>query len=208
MSTSTVRPHTRNRFVVTGMNVVRLLGHVKLSMSATKELKAVWNDRKLLAYNDNLSNEQVHILNMQTYFSFLDLIREYWINPTDLISMGHHVSAAVSFQYYVRRGKMSDGVPLFFAMTNQISAAVFDLCNILILHKQHKFAQRALTYVARIMLLFQMFYRIPILFWMATYKTKFLFDTNYKHEGNPILRICHFLIFYTIVVIHLYMEIV
>lgn len=168
------KPPTNN--VKIGIELVRSGFQFTLWQKSLQELIRLWHNGHFLSYDDEISDKMTFYFKLQTGFDILDFLYACWKDKSDITTLIHHSLIIFLCSYYGLRKKLAEGIMILGAMSNQLSGIGFNTFKILALTKQHKYTKKLFTGTSILVLLSQIFYRIPVLFYIGTYSIKYTKD--------------------------------
>lgn len=169
-------PPTKN--VKIGVEIIRSGFQFTLFYKSVQELIRLWESGQILDYNQELSKNMTFYFKVQTGFDILDFSYAYWNNKGDITSLIHHALIVFLCSYYGYKNQLPEGVMVLGAMSNQLSALGFNAFKILTLTPHNRYSKKMFTTVSVLVLLAQVFYRIPVLFYICAYSIKYTKDTG------------------------------
>lgn len=169
-------PPTKN--VKIGVEIIRSGFQFTLFYKSVQELIRLWESGQILDYDQKLSKNMAFYFKVQTGFDILDFCYAYWNNKSDLTALMHHSLIVFLCSYYGHKNQLPEGVMILGAMSNQLSGLGFNAFKILTLTPHNRHSKKMFTTVSVLVLLAQVFYRIPVLFYICAYSIKYTKDTG------------------------------
>jgi hypothetical protein len=161
-----------------GVEIIRSGFQLTLFYKSLRELIRLWESGQILNYDQRLSKNMAFYFKVQTGFDILDFCYTYWNNKSDLTALMHHGLIVFLCSYYFHKNQLPEGIMILGAMSNQLSGLGFNAFKILTLTPHNRYSKKMFTTVSVLVLLAQVFYRIPVLFYICAYSIKYTKDTG------------------------------
>jgi hypothetical protein len=161
-----------------GVEIIRSGFQFTLFYKSVQELIKLWKSGQILNYDQKINKNMAFYFKVQTGFDILDFCYAYWNNKSDLTALIHHALIIFLCSNYFHKNKLPEGIMILGAMSNQLSGLGFNAFKILTLTPHNRYSKKMFTTVSVLVLLAQVFYRIPVLFYICAYSIKYTKDTG------------------------------
>ena len=151
------------------VEVSRSLFQIYAAYRCIKIIKKLKKEDGLYDYDEEVSDDMKNLLQKQGYFEIFDLLNELRKSNPDWTSILHHMAGIGMCQGSLKhpladRGKV---ICAIFVFANQFGAVGFNLYKLTKMLRGNK----EMTKIVLILSLFgQIFYRFPIMIWIAVYQ--------------------------------------
>lgn len=173
---------------ITRTTVVEVSRSAFQCYAAYRAVKIIWKlpGNEMFDLQNKASDDMKDLLWKQTYFDIFDALYELNKGNYDWTSLLHHFTVITMCQFSLHHPNADKGsaLSIIMAIANQFSGVGFNLYKLATVHKTRSATKKA---VIKFLLFLQVFYRFPLLCWIAMYQFLMIKQRGIKPQVDAFM---------------------